>query len=51
MTRKFATLMLSASVLAGAAQADEVRVYNWSDYIDEELLGEVRGRDRAGACL
>ncbi len=24
--------------LAGTALADEVRVYNWSDYIDEELL-------------
>ncbi len=24
--------------LTGAALADEVRVYNWSDYIDEELL-------------
>lgn len=24
--------------LAGAALAEEVRVYNWSDYIDEELL-------------
>ncbi len=24
--------------LAGAAVADEVRVYNWSDYIDESLL-------------
>lgn len=24
--------------IAGMASADEVRVYNWSDYIDEELL-------------
>ncbi|MEM6372631.1 MAG: polyamine ABC transporter substrate-binding protein [Pseudomonadota bacterium] len=34
-------LMLSTTAvvaLAGAALADEVRVYNWSDYIDEELL-------------
>lgn len=34
-------LMLSAAALslaAGAAFADEVRVYNWSDYIDEDLL-------------
>jgi len=34
-------LMLSttaAVALAGAALAQEVRVYNWSDYIDEELL-------------
>ena len=35
------TMMLStvaAFALTGAALADEVRVYNWSDYIDEELL-------------
>lgn len=34
------TLMstVAACVVAGAALADEVRVYNWSDYIDEELL-------------
>ncbi len=34
-------LTLSASALAlmtAAASAEEVRVYNWSDYIDEELL-------------
>lgn len=34
-------LMLSTTAvvaLAGAALADEVRVYNWSDYIDEDLL-------------
>jgi putrescine transport system substrate-binding protein len=28
----------SVALLAGAAFAEEVRVYNWSDYIDEELL-------------
>jgi putrescine transport system substrate-binding protein len=27
-----------AALTAGAAVAEEVRVYNWSDYIDEELL-------------
>ena len=35
------TMMLStvaAFALTGAALADEVRVYNWSDYIDEALL-------------
>ena len=34
------TMLGTAAVLAltGAAMADEVRVYNWSDYIDEELL-------------
>ncbi|MBU2980428.1 polyamine ABC transporter substrate-binding protein [Lentibacter algarum] len=26
------------ALFAGMAQAEEVRVYNWSDYIDEELL-------------
>ena len=34
-------LMLNTTAvvaLAGAALADEVRVYNWSDYIDEDLL-------------
>jgi putrescine transport system substrate-binding protein len=34
-------MMLStaaAVALTGAAFADEVRVYNWSDYIDEDLL-------------
>ncbi|WP_299728640.1 polyamine ABC transporter substrate-binding protein [uncultured Tateyamaria sp.] len=34
-------MMLSTAAvvaLAGAAWAEEVRVYNWSDYIDEELL-------------
>jgi putrescine transport system substrate-binding protein len=37
----YRTLILTttALTLAGAAvHADEVRVYNWSDYIDEELL-------------
>jgi len=33
------TLALLATTTAGAAAlADEVRVYNWSDYIDEALL-------------
>jgi len=34
------TLMLSTALLAiaAAATAQEVRVYNWSDYIDEDLL-------------
>ena len=26
------------AAVAGATTAEEVRVYNWSDYIDEELL-------------
>jgi putrescine transport system substrate-binding protein len=28
------------ALLVSAATADEVRVYNWSDYIDEELLAQ-----------
>ena len=31
-----------AAVLAGTAFAEEVRVYNWSDYIDEELLAKFQ---------
>ncbi|MEO1025818.1 MAG: spermidine/putrescine ABC transporter substrate-binding protein PotF, partial [Pseudomonadota bacterium] len=33
-------LLTAAASLAltSAAMAEEVRVYNWSDYIDEELL-------------
>ncbi len=37
MHRILATF-LATSLAASAAQADEVRVYNWPDYIDEELL-------------
>lgn len=29
-----------AVIAAGTASAEEVRVYNWSDYIDEELLAK-----------
>ncbi|MEO0343698.1 MAG: polyamine ABC transporter substrate-binding protein [Pseudomonadota bacterium] len=33
------TSVLAATVaMAGAVSAEEVRVYNWSDYIDEDLL-------------
>jgi len=28
------------TLTASAAFADEVRVYNWSDYIDENLLSK-----------
>ena len=31
-------LLLATTTFAGAAFAEEVRVYNWSDYIDEDLL-------------
>ncbi|WP_439521481.1 polyamine ABC transporter substrate-binding protein [Marivita sp.] len=34
------TLTAGAALLASVATADEVRVYNWSDYIDEELLAK-----------
>ncbi|WP_442909822.1 polyamine ABC transporter substrate-binding protein [Hyphomicrobium sp.] len=32
------SLALCALFMAGAAPAAEVRIYNWSDYIDEEIL-------------
>ncbi|SHH47261.1 polyamine ABC transporter substrate-binding protein [Marivita hallyeonensis] len=32
------TMTAGAALLASLAHADEVRVYNWSDYIDEDLL-------------
>lgn len=37
---KIRTLMLATTLVMGgvAASAEEVRVYNWSDYIDEDLL-------------
>ncbi|WP_068113753.1 polyamine ABC transporter substrate-binding protein [Tropicimonas marinistellae] len=38
MKQGMMALMASVSVVASAATADEVRVYNWSDYIDEGLL-------------
>ncbi|MGC9368049.1 MAG: polyamine ABC transporter substrate-binding protein [Paracoccaceae bacterium] len=38
MKPTIATLALTLSVGATAAVAEQVRVYNWSDYIDEELL-------------
>ncbi|MGJ8603285.1 MAG: polyamine ABC transporter substrate-binding protein [Marivita sp.] len=34
------TLTAGAALMASLAHADEVRVYNWSDYIDEELLAK-----------
>ncbi|MCR9108104.1 polyamine ABC transporter substrate-binding protein [Marivita sp. XM-24bin2] len=32
------TMTAGAALLASLAHAEEVRVYNWSDYIDEDLL-------------
>jgi putrescine transport system substrate-binding protein len=38
MTLKMMTTTALVAVLGSAAMAEEVRVYNWSDYIDEALL-------------
>ena len=38
MKMKFATMTAAAALAATSVMADEVRVYNWSDYIDEALL-------------
>lgn len=38
MMKRLTTMTAACALLAGAAAAEEVRVYNWSDYIDEELL-------------
>ncbi|WP_137702800.1 polyamine ABC transporter substrate-binding protein [Marimonas lutisalis] len=38
MKKRMLTAVASVALFAGAAYAEEVRVYNWSDYIDEELL-------------
>ncbi|PVA05921.1 polyamine ABC transporter substrate-binding protein [Thalassorhabdomicrobium marinisediminis] len=39
-TTKLFAGIATVALLAGAASAEEVRVYNWSDYIDEELLAK-----------
>ncbi|HBZ44602.1 MAG TPA: spermidine/putrescine ABC transporter substrate-binding protein PotF [Maritimibacter sp.] len=38
MKTTWVTMTAAIALTAGMAQAEEVRVYNWSDYIDEELL-------------
>ncbi|NRB35200.1 MAG: polyamine ABC transporter substrate-binding protein [Rhodobacteraceae bacterium] len=38
MTRTLTAATVTAALLGSVALADEVRVYNWSDYIDEALL-------------
>ncbi|MDJ0823615.1 MAG: polyamine ABC transporter substrate-binding protein [Paracoccaceae bacterium] len=38
MMKSLLTATAGLALIAGTAMADEVRVYNWSDYIDEELL-------------
>jgi putrescine transport system substrate-binding protein len=40
MTLKMMTTTAIVALLGSAAMAEEVRVYNWSDYIDEELLAK-----------
>ncbi|SCZ70248.1 polyamine ABC transporter substrate-binding protein [Epibacterium ulvae] len=40
MSLKSVTLAAVAAASASAAFAEEVRVYNWSDYIDESLLAK-----------
>ncbi|MCE0505586.1 polyamine ABC transporter substrate-binding protein [Roseivivax sp. GX 12232] len=40
MTAKLMTGAAALALVAGSALAQEVRVYNWSDYIDEDLLTE-----------
>lgn len=37
---KSKALLVAAAVAAQSAWAEEVRVYNWSDYIDEDLLAK-----------
>ncbi len=38
MMKRLMTMTAACALTAGAVAADEVRVYNWSDYIDESLL-------------
>jgi putrescine transport system substrate-binding protein len=38
MKKHLLTASAALALMAGMAVAEEVRVYNWSDYIDEELL-------------
>ncbi len=38
MPKHLLSLTATLAIVAGLASAQEVRVYNWSDYIDEELL-------------
>lgn len=38
MVKKFLAGLMAAAISTSAAFAQEVRVYNWSDYIDEDLL-------------
>ncbi len=49
MKTSFIALAASLAIGATAATAEEVRVYNWSDYIDEELL--TKFQDETGIKL
>ncbi|WP_312847280.1 polyamine ABC transporter substrate-binding protein [Aliiroseovarius sp. M344] len=40
MKKTWVTMSVALAMGASAAIAEEVRVYNWSDYIDEELLSK-----------
>ncbi len=40
MTKTLSAFAATLALTATAAAAQEVRVYNWSDYIDEDLLAE-----------
>ncbi|WP_113911608.1 polyamine ABC transporter substrate-binding protein [Roseovarius dicentrarchi] len=40
MKRTILTATITLAMTATAAVSEEVRVYNWSDYIDESLLGK-----------
>jgi len=40
MIKTLLTGTAAVALMAGAAVAEEVRVYNWSDYIDEDLLAK-----------
>jgi putrescine transport system substrate-binding protein len=40
MIKSLLTGSVTVAILAGSAMANEVRVYNWSDYIDEALLAK-----------
>ena len=38
MKHRLISATATLALLAGSALAEDVRVYNWSDYIDEALL-------------
>ena len=42
MRHHLLTMTATIALMAGAATAQEVRVYNWSDYIDEDLLAKFQ---------